>query len=45
VFALGQSTTVTPSIAQAQATLLADGKYTAPVQFVNATSGVGTPEP
>jgi len=39
---LGQSTTVTLSIDQAQAKLLADGKYTVPVQFVNATSGVGT---
>ena len=40
--ALGQSTTVTFSIDQAQAKLLADGRYTAAVQFVNATSGVGT---
>jgi len=40
--ALGQSTTVTLSVDQAQAKLLADGKYTAAVQFVNATSGVGT---
>jgi len=40
--ALGQSTTVTLSIDQAQAKLLADGKYTAAVQFVNGTSGVGT---
>jgi hypothetical protein len=40
--ALGQSTTVTLSVDQAQAKLLADGKYVAAVQFVNATSGVGT---
>lgn len=40
--ALGQSTTVTLTIDQAQAKLLADGKYTAPVQFTNTTSGVGT---
>jgi hypothetical protein len=40
--ALGQSTTVTLSINQAQAKLLADGRYTAAVQFVNATTGVGT---
>lgn len=40
--ALGQSTTVTLTIDQAKAKLLADGRYTAPVQFVNATSGVGT---
>ena len=40
--ALGQSTTVTLTIDQAQAKLLSDGKYTAAVQFVNATSGVGT---
>ena len=40
--ALGQSTTVTLTIDQAQAKLLADGKYTAAVQFVNASSGVGT---
>jgi hypothetical protein len=39
---LGQSTTVTLTIDQAQAKLLADGRYTAPVQFVNATSGTGT---
>lgn len=40
--ALGQSTTVTLTIDQAQAKLLADGRYTAPVQFANTTSGVGT---
>ena len=40
--ALGQSTTVTLTIDQAQAKLLADGRYTAAVQFMNATSGVGT---
>jgi hypothetical protein len=40
--ALGQSTTVTLTIDQAQAKLLADGRYTAAVQFVNSTSGVGT---
>jgi hypothetical protein len=40
--ALGQSTTVTLTVDQAQAKLLADGKYTAAVQFANATSGVGT---
>ena len=40
--ALGQSTTVTLTIDQAQAKLLADGKYTAPVPFTNTTSGVGT---
>ena len=40
--ALGQSTTVTLTIDQAQAKLLADNKYIAAVQFVNTTSGVGT---
>jgi len=40
--ALGQSTTVTLTIDQAQAKLLADGRYTASVQFTNTTSGVGT---
>ena len=40
--ALGQSTTVTLTIDQAQAKLLADGKYTAGVQYTNTTSGVGT---
>ncbi len=40
--ALGQKTTVTVSIDQAQAALLPEGKYTAKVDFVNATSGVGT---
>lgn len=40
--ALGQSTTVTVTIDQIQAKLLADGRYTAPVVFTNTTSGVGT---
>jgi hypothetical protein len=40
--ALGQSTTVTFTVDQTQAATLADGRYTAAVQFVNATSGVGT---
>lgn len=40
--ALGQSTTVSLTIDQAQAKLLADGRYTAAVQFTNTTSGVGT---
>ena len=40
--ALGQSTTVTLTIDQAQAATLANGRYTAAVQFANATSGVGT---
>ena len=40
--ALGQSTTVTLTVDQTQAKLLADGRYTAGVQFVNSTSGVGT---
>lgn len=39
---LGQSTTVTLTIDQTKAAQLADGRYTAPVSFVNASSGVGT---
>lgn len=40
--ALGQSATITATIDQAQAALLADGSYSAAIEFVNETSGVGT---
>jgi hypothetical protein len=40
--ALGGQTTVTISINQAEAALLDDGDYTATINFVNETSGVGT---
>lgn len=39
--ALGQPKTVAVSIDQAQAALLPNGKYTANLEFVNQTSGVG----
>lgn len=39
---LGGQATVTVSIDQAQAALLADGDYTAGVHFTNSTSGVGS---
>lgn len=40
--ALGSQATVTVAIDQAQASALTDGDYTAAVQFVNTTSGVGS---
>ncbi|HMA94405.1 MAG TPA: hypothetical protein VKP30_17055, partial [Polyangiaceae bacterium] len=40
--ALGQSATVTASIDQVQAALLPNGSYSAVIEFVNETSGVGT---
>jgi hypothetical protein len=39
--ALGESVTVTVSIDQAQAALLDDGNYSATIDFVNETAGVG----
>lgn len=40
--ALGQQVTISVSVNAAQAALLADGDYSALIQLVNATSGVGT---
>lgn len=39
---VGTPVTVTVSVDQAQAALLPDGDYTATIEFVNETSGVGT---
>jgi hypothetical protein len=39
---LGETATITVSIDQAQAALLADGNYSALVNFVNESSGLGT---
>lgn len=40
--ALGDTATVTVSIDQVEAALLPDGDYTATIEFVNETTGVGT---